>query len=113
MDQRRPLVKANSPVVRQGQQQIPNQDEQPPVQRKRPMAKRKNVNAKPQPKPVSKMSYSRANFSTRAVIVNDKIFASGTFKKVWEGVYTDGPRKGEPCAVKEFKTGSVFEERYF
>ncbi|PMD12136.1 hypothetical protein NA56DRAFT_713469 [Hyaloscypha hepaticicola] len=112
MDQQRPLFKVKDLVAKQGQQQISNQDQQPPEQGKKPITKRKSVNARSQPKPVSKMSYSRANSSTRAVIVNDKTFASGTFKEVWEGVYTDGPRKSEPCAVKAFKTGSVFEEHY-
>jgi len=28
-------------------------------------------------------------------------------------MYTSGPRKGEACVAKEFKTGSVFEEYYF
>jgi hypothetical protein len=83
------------------------------MQGKTPIAKRKSIKAKSKPQQVSKMSYSRVNSSTRALIVNDKIFASGTFKDVWKGVYTNGPRKGEPCVAKEFKTGSVFEEHYF
>ena len=110
MDQRRPLVKVNSPIAKKGQQQTSNQDQD---QQPREQGKRLTLNAKSQSKPVSKMPDSRANSSTRAVIVNDKTFASGIFKEVWKGIYTDGPRKGEFCAVKEFKTGSVFEEHYF
>jgi len=33
--------------------------------------------------------------------------------KMSAGRYTSGPRQGERCVGKEFKSGSVFEEHYF
>ncbi|KAM0192458.1 hypothetical protein ACHAPC_001795 [Botrytis cinerea] len=59
------------------------------------------------------MSHRRTNNSTKAEIVTSQIFASGTFKNVWAGHYTEGDRKGQPCVSKEFKTGSVYEKHYF
>lgn len=60
------------------------------------------------------MSWSRTNNSTRADIQkNNGIFAEGSFKNVWRGIYTHGARAGEACVAKEFKTGSVFEDHYF
>ncbi|KAI0434454.1 MHCK/EF2 kinase [Xylaria sp. FL1042] len=59
------------------------------------------------------MSNSRENNSTRATIHRSELFASGTFKNVYEGRYTAGGRAGERCVAKEFKTGSVYEEHYF
>jgi hypothetical protein len=60
------------------------------------------------------MSYTRSNNATNATIERSMgIFASGTFKNVWQGVYTDGVRKGHKCVAKEFKTGSVLEAHYF
>ncbi|KAF8161734.1 kinase-like domain-containing protein [Mycena galopus ATCC 62051] len=59
------------------------------------------------------MSHSRQNNATRAEIDRSQIFASGTFKNVWEGTYTAGARAGQPCVKKEFKTGSVYEDHYF
>jgi hypothetical protein len=40
-------------------------------------------------------------------------FASGSFRWVAEGKYTDGPRRGQPCVAKWFKSGTVFEKDYF
>jgi len=59
------------------------------------------------------MSYRRTNDSSECIVHRERIFASGTFKNVWEGTYTEGPRHGQPCVAKEFKTGSVFEDHYF
>ncbi|CAK9022877.1 unnamed protein product [Durusdinium trenchii] len=39
--------------------------------------------------------------------------ASGEHRKVYKQAYTKGPRKGQWAASKEFKTGSVFEEKFF
>jgi hypothetical protein len=36
------------------------------------------------------MGHARTNNATRAVIDATKIFASGTFKNVWVGTYTNG-----------------------
>lgn len=59
------------------------------------------------------MSNARTNNATRATIDFSAIFASGTFKDVWEGTYIAGARTGQRCVAKEFKTGSVFEASYF
>lgn len=59
------------------------------------------------------MSNSRTNDATNANIDKTRIFASGTFKDVWAGVYTGGARQGQRCVAKEFKTGSVYEDHYF
>ncbi|KAJ7301279.1 kinase-like domain-containing protein [Mycena albidolilacea] len=59
------------------------------------------------------MSYARLNNSTRAEIDQSQVFATGTFKNVWKGIYTVGARTGQPCVAKEFKTGSVYESHYF
>ncbi|RAL65102.1 hypothetical protein DID88_001208 [Monilinia fructigena] len=59
------------------------------------------------------MSHQRTNNSTEAEIDLSHIFASGTFKNVWMGTYTKGPRSGQNCVSKEFKSGSVVEEHYF
>ncbi|KAG6364218.1 hypothetical protein INS49_005816 [Diaporthe citri] len=59
------------------------------------------------------MSCSRNNNSTAADINRDRLFATGTFKNVWQGRYIAGARTGEACVAKEFKTSSVFEDHYF
>lgn len=59
------------------------------------------------------MSNARTNDATRANINRNTVFASGTFKNVWLGIYTQGARRGQRCVAKEFKTGSVIEEHYF
>ncbi|KAI9162896.1 Metallocarboxypeptidase A [Paramyrothecium foliicola] len=40
-------------------------------------------------------------------------FAEGTYRWVAKGKYTSGPRQGQACVTKWFKTGVVFEEDYF
>ena len=40
-------------------------------------------------------------------------FAEGTFRWVGEGKYTSGPRDGERCVFKWFKSGNDFEETFF
>ncbi|KAI1169547.1 kinase-like domain-containing protein [Nemania sp. FL0916] len=57
--------------------------------------------------------YSRQNDSDYAWIWEEKVFASGAFKDVYQGWYIGGGRDGRRCVAKEFKTGSVFEESYF
>ncbi|KAI1110982.1 kinase-like domain-containing protein [Nemania sp. NC0429] len=59
------------------------------------------------------MSNSRTNNATRADIYRHRLFASGTFKNVYAGMYTVGERAGQRCVSKEFKTGSVYETHYF
>ncbi|KAI0117818.1 kinase-like domain-containing protein [Nemania sp. FL0031] len=59
------------------------------------------------------MSSSRKNNSSSADIDRNELFAEGTFKDVYAGVYTAGSRAGEECVSKVFKTGSVYEYHYF
>lgn len=58
-------------------------------------------------------TYARENLSCRAEVYKSHIFATGTFKLVYKGAYTEGNRKNQDCVCKYFKTGSVFEESYF
>ncbi|CAN8102856.1 unnamed protein product [Discula destructiva] len=58
------------------------------------------------------MSFARKNNSTQAIIDN-RLYASGTCKNVRRGRYTHGPRVGQMCVAKEFKSGSVFADHYF
>lgn len=60
------------------------------------------------------MSNSRTNNATSANVDRTcPVYASGTFKNVWQGTYTVGERKGQKCVAKEFKTGSTIERQYF
>ncbi|KAI0200270.1 kinase-like domain-containing protein [Astrocystis sublimbata] len=52
------------------------------------------------------MDNERDNKSSTAIISRRMVFAEGTFKIVYAGTYTNGPRKGQKCIAKEFKTGS-------
>eukprot|EP00435_Cladocopium_sp_Y103_P011327 s249_g2.t4 len=40
-------------------------------------------------------------------------FAEGGFRYVYRGVYTSGPRQGEECVMKEFKSGCVHEDPWW
>lgn len=55
------------------------------------------------------MAYAHNNNASRCLIDLDKIIASGAFKNVYEGDYTEGKRAGEKCVSKQFKSGSVHE----
>ncbi|KAK4465919.1 kinase-like domain-containing protein [Cladorrhinum samala] len=58
----------------------------------------------------------RYNASTRAEFPNESLsnpFASGAFRWVAKGRYTEGSRAGQACVCKWFKTGTVFEEDFF
>jgi hypothetical protein len=57
-------------------------------------------------------NYTRENNATKATVY-DPIFASGSFKKIRKGKYTQGERAGEACVSKTFISGSVFEDSYF
>ncbi|KAK4243486.1 kinase-like domain-containing protein [Corynascus novoguineensis] len=58
----------------------------------------------------------RYNLSSRASYTDDALenpFASGAFRWVAKGTYTEGPRQGQASVLKWFKTGAVFEDDYF
>jgi hypothetical protein len=59
------------------------------------------------------VDFGRKNNALKAEIDLSKIYASGGFKNVYKGKYTDGERKGQECVTKVFKTGSVYEESFF
>ncbi|KAH9999706.1 kinase-like protein [Xylariaceae sp. FL0662B] len=61
-------------------------------------------------------SSGRYNISSTASISQhalDNPFAEGAFRWVAKGTYTSGPRSGQACVDKWFKTGAVFEADYF
>lgn len=58
----------------------------------------------------------RYNASTRAEFLNESLrnpFASGAFRWVARGKYTEGSRTGQACVCKWFKTGTAFEADFF
>mmetsp|Transcript_5476 Transcript_5476/g.10438 ORF Transcript_5476/g.10438 Transcript_5476/m.10438 type:complete len:307 (+) Transcript_5476:51-971(+) len=50
---------------------------------------------------------------TKGIIDNGEYFTCGAHKKVYKCTYTSGPRKGETCVSKVFKTGHVYENSSF
>ena len=54
-------------------------------------------------------SDARENSANSSSLDSDRLYAEGTFKNVYLGIYTSGERKGQVCVGKRFKTGSVFE----
>ncbi|KAI0401052.1 kinase-like domain-containing protein [Xylaria palmicola] len=59
------------------------------------------------------MANARENRANEAIIDFTRSFASGSFMNVYAGLYTEGVRAGQACVAKEFKTGSVYQARYF
>lgn len=58
----------------------------------------------------------RYNVSGKASFSDQELedpFSEGAFRWVAKGTYSSGPRKGQACVAKWFKTGAVFEEDYF
>lgn len=59
------------------------------------------------------MHFSRSNQSNFAHFPRDVgPFSKGSFKTVWRGRYTEGPRKGQECVSKAF-TRPAFADHYF
>ncbi|XP_046460943.1 CBL-interacting protein kinase 26-like isoform X3 [Daphnia pulex] len=62
--------------------------------------------------PQMTINHARENNATWATIY-EPIYASGSFKNVYKGKYTEGERAGEDCVGKSFISGSVFERSFF
>ena len=60
----------------------------------------------------SAKSYARENDAYECSF-RKQLFAQGTFKNVYKGIYVLGERRGQNAAVKVFKSGSVFEASFF
>ena len=75
------------------------------------------VHGHPYDTPSAKQSDNgRYNVSQHASFTYDALdepFAQGAFRWVAEGTYTTGPRSGQACVAKWFKTGAVFSADYF
>jgi Alpha-kinase family len=59
---------------------------------------------------------ARRNNSSKATFTSDALdnpFASGNFRWVANGTYTQGNRAGEACVCKWFKTGGVMEAHFY
>jgi hypothetical protein len=62
------------------------------------------------------MSSARRNLSCSAKFRDiGEPFAEGAFRLVAKGVYNDGtgPRNGQSCVLKWFKSGGVYQEIFF
>lgn len=57
--------------------------------------------------------YNKSGTATFPLSALREPFAQGAFRWVAKGTYTSGPRHGQACVVKWFKSGAVFEEDYF
>ena len=60
------------------------------------------------------MSSAWLNLSNRATITGmSSPFAQGAFRLVAKGHYISGPRNGQQCVCKWFKSGAVYEDTFF
>lgn len=75
------------------------------------------VHGHPSDRPFGRQSsgerYNHSNIATFHGDALDNPFAQGAFRWVAKGQYTSGPRSGEACVAKWFKTGAVFSNDYF
>ena len=74
------------------------------------------VNGERPPNPTSRPPSARENESSQASFESSALinpFASGSFRLVAKGRYTDGRRRGKPCVVKWFKPGTNLEATFF
>ncbi|EQK99171.1 hypothetical protein G6O67_007784 [Ophiocordyceps sinensis] len=65
---------------------------------------------------VSMNTAGRHNLSDETVFYRSELetpFASGEFRWVAQGIYEGGPRDGQGCVAKWFKSGHVFSETFF
>ena len=63
--------------------------------------------------PSSRHRPSFKNLATEADQTELTPFAEGAFRNVYRGKYTEGLQAGDPCVMKMFKKGSVYEDRFF
>jgi hypothetical protein len=62
------------------------------------------------------METARKNESSSATFTNDALdypFSEGAFRWVAKGTYDSGPRNGQACVCKWFKTGHVMQSTFF
>jgi hypothetical protein len=59
-----------------------------------------------------KKEHETSNISTLVDQLESR-WGEGAFRWVHKGKYVGGPQEGESCVLKEFKTGSVYEESFF
>lgn len=64
-------------------------------------------------RPSSSARYNQSYLGSVSVDDLDRPYAQGTFRWVAKGVYDSGPRQGEPCVIKWFKSGAVFADTFF
>lgn len=57
--------------------------------------------------------YNGSYSGTVSVDDLDRPWAQGAFRWVAKGVYNSGPRQGELCVIKWFKSGAVFANAFF
>jgi hypothetical protein len=62
--------------------------------------------------PLDAKRTTRTNNASQATY-SGVVFAKGSFRNVHKGTYTEGSRSGQPCVVKKFISGSVFEASHF
>ncbi|KAH7308492.1 elongation factor 2 kinase [Stachybotrys elegans] len=70
----------------------------------------------PNAPPTERYDGGRYNQSSEGTVSTSALknpFAQGAFRWVAKGKYTSGPREGQACVVKWFKTGAVFSNDYF
>jgi len=60
----------------------------------------------------AKQQAMRSNLSCDCTFRN-QVFAEGTFRLCYLGEYSSGARKSQPCVVKVFRSGSVFQDDFF
>ena len=64
-------------------------------------------------RPSSRHRPSFKNVSMKCSYQNTEPFANGAFRNVYRGQYTEGLQAGDPCVVKKFIKGCVYEDQYF
>jgi hypothetical protein len=61
----------------------------------------------------AKRHAARENLSSSALFCTHRLLAEGKFRLVYPGNYNSGPRNGQSCVIKVFRSGCVFEKDFF